>query len=162
MSLHYHQNPSIGVWISVFKPNAQNITTFMLSKALQRFQPNLAQRYRPPISLRGLSQYAPDKSKMADGRHFEKKPLNRHNYLCERLTDFDKIWHDDANWSPIGNKSIKFKNFQKPRWRQPTSWKSQKSRYHSNRSKTAKIIKRWYYSASRWLSSGLMVGNITF
>ena len=29
-------------------------------------------------SRRGWSQSAPSKSKMADGRHFEKKPLNRH------------------------------------------------------------------------------------
>jgi len=32
---------------------------------------------------------------MADGRHFEKKPLNRH--LSNRLTDFDENWHGAAN-----------------------------------------------------------------
>jgi len=34
----------LGAWIGVFKLSAQNIKTFILSKILQRFQPNLAQR----------------------------------------------------------------------------------------------------------------------
>jgi len=33
---------NFGALIGVFKPNAQNIKTFILSKVLQRFQPNLA------------------------------------------------------------------------------------------------------------------------
>ena len=36
----------------------------------------------------------PNKSKMADGRFYEKKPLNRH--VRNRLTDFDEIWHGDS------------------------------------------------------------------
>ena len=39
----------------------------------------------------GWSQSAPNKSKMADGRHFEKKTV-KSLYLCNRLTDFDNIW----------------------------------------------------------------------
>jgi len=31
---------------------------------------------------------------MADGRHFEKNVKSL--YLCNRLTDFDKIWYIDA------------------------------------------------------------------
>ena len=42
----------------------------------------------------GWSQSAPNKSKMADGRHFEKTVKSL--YLCNRLTDFDKIWYSDA------------------------------------------------------------------
>jgi len=38
------ENPNFGAWISVFKPNGQNIESFMLSKLLDRFQPNFAQR----------------------------------------------------------------------------------------------------------------------
>jgi len=34
-----------------------------------------------------------EKSKMADGRHFEKREMR---YLCSRLSDFDKIWYGDA------------------------------------------------------------------
>ena len=32
----------LGAWIGVFKPNVQNIESFMLSKLLHRFQPNFA------------------------------------------------------------------------------------------------------------------------
>jgi len=29
-------------------------------------------------------------------------------YLCNRLTDFDEIWHDDAYWSPTADRPLKF------------------------------------------------------
>jgi len=29
------------------------------------------------------------------------------------LTDFDEIWHGDADWPPIGDTSLKFPFFQK-------------------------------------------------
>ena len=32
----------LGAWIGVFKPNGQNIESFMLSKLINRFQPNFA------------------------------------------------------------------------------------------------------------------------
>jgi len=32
------------------------------------------------------------KSKMADGRHFKNRKV------CNRVTDFDEIWHGDAYW----------------------------------------------------------------
>jgi len=38
------KTPILGAWIGVFKPNGQNIESFMLSKLLHRFQPNFAQR----------------------------------------------------------------------------------------------------------------------
>ena len=38
------KTPIFGAWIGVFKPNGQNIESFMLSKLLYRFQPNLAKR----------------------------------------------------------------------------------------------------------------------
>jgi len=44
---------------------------FHIIELLRRFQQNFVRWYRPPISHRGRSQYAPNKSKMADGRHFE-------------------------------------------------------------------------------------------
>jgi len=40
---------------------------------------------------------------MADGRHFEKKPV-KSPYLSNHLTDFDGIWQVDANWTPTGVK----------------------------------------------------------
>jgi len=33
---------------------------------------------------------------MADGRHFEKKPV-KSPYLSNRLIDFDEIWHAGAD-----------------------------------------------------------------
>ena len=44
----------------------------------------------------------PNKSKMADGRHFEKKTV-KSLYLCNCLTDFDKIWYSDAYWPLTAN-----------------------------------------------------------
>jgi len=38
------KTPIFGARIGVFKPNGQNIESFMLSKLLHRFQPNFAQR----------------------------------------------------------------------------------------------------------------------
>ena len=69
------------------------------------------------------------KSKMADGRHLKtvKSP-----YFCSRLTDFDKIWHDDAYWPPITERPLKFRVFENSKRRQPPSGKSQKSRYLRN------------------------------
>jgi len=29
-------------------------------------------------------------------------------YLCNRLTDFDEIWHNDAHWSPTADRPLKF------------------------------------------------------
>ena len=34
-------------------------------------------------------------------------------YRSNRLTDFDEIWHADADWPPTGDRSLKFSNFQK-------------------------------------------------
>ena len=68
---------------------------------------------------------------MADGRHFWKKPLNRH--LSDRLTDLEEMWQVDANCPPTGVQPLHFRNFRKPRWRvQPPSSKSQQSRHHLN------------------------------
>jgi len=46
------------------------------------------------------------KSKMADGRHFEKKPV-KSSYLSNRWTDFDEVWRGGANWPPAGDRPLK-------------------------------------------------------
>jgi len=33
-------------------------------------------------------------------------------YLRNRLTDFDEIWHGDADWPPTGDRLLKFRNFE--------------------------------------------------
>jgi len=50
----------------------------------------------------------------------------RSPYLCNHLTDFDEIWKGDAHWPHTGHRPLKFRIFQKTRWRRPPSWKSQK------------------------------------
>jgi len=36
---------------------------------------------------------------MADGRHFEKTVKSPYRHIfCDRSTNFDEIWHDDAYW----------------------------------------------------------------
>ena len=42
--LNTPKTPIFAAWIRVFKPNGQNIKSFMLSKLIHRFQPNFAQR----------------------------------------------------------------------------------------------------------------------
>jgi len=42
-------------------------------------------------------------------------------YLFNRLTDFDEIWHDDANWPPTADRPLKFRIFENSKWRQPPS-----------------------------------------
>ena len=41
------KTPNLGAWIGVFKPNRQNIESFVLSKLLHRFRPNFAQQWSP-------------------------------------------------------------------------------------------------------------------
>jgi len=40
-------------------------------------------------------------------------------YLCNRLTDFDKIWYSDAYWHLTADISLKFLIFENPKWRRP-------------------------------------------
>jgi len=42
------------------------------------------------------------KSKMTDDAAILKTVKSL--YLCNRLTDFDEIWHDDAYWPPTAEK----------------------------------------------------------
>ena len=47
---------------------------------------------------------------MADGRHFEKTVKSL--YLCNRMTDFDKIWYSDAYWPLTADRRLKFRIFE--------------------------------------------------
>ena len=69
------------------------------------------------------------KFKMADGAILKtvKSP-----YVCNRLTNFDEIWHDDAYWPPTTERPLIFRIFEISRWRHAPSGKSQKSRYLRN------------------------------
>ena len=54
------------------------------------------------------------KSKMAEAAILKtvKSP-----YLCNRLADFDEIWHVDAHWPPTADRPLKFRLFENPKWR---------------------------------------------
>jgi len=52
------KNPYFGGLNRHFKLNLQNIKICILSKLLNRLQPNFAQSQRPPNTLRGWSQHA--------------------------------------------------------------------------------------------------------
>ena len=44
-------------------------------------------------------------------------------YLCNRLTDCDKIWYSDAYWPLTADIPLKYRIFENPKWRRPPSWK---------------------------------------
>ena len=58
-------------------------------------------------------------------------------YLCNRWTDFDKIWYIDAYWPLTADRQLKFRIFENP--------KSQKSRYLCNG--LSDLYKIWYADA---------------
>ena len=106
----------------MFGSKTGKILSFILLNLLHRFQPNLAHRQRPRNSHCGWSRYAPNESKMANGRLFEKKTVKSPD-LCNRVTDFDEIWHDDAYRPITADQPLKFRIFYNPRLRQQPSWK---------------------------------------
>ena len=57
------------------------------------------------------------------------KNHKKSRYQSSGLTDLREIWHSEAGWPHTGDRRLKFRIFQKPRWRRPQTWKSQKSPY---------------------------------
>jgi len=52
--------------------------------------------------------------------------------LCNHLTNFDEICHDDAYWPPAADCLLKYRIFEKPGWQPATYWKVEKLLYLSN------------------------------
>jgi len=50
------------------------------------------------------------------------------SYLRNRLTDFDEIWHDDADWPSKGDRPLKFRIFSKTKMAAAAILKSHKNR----------------------------------
>ena len=63
-------------------------------------------------------------------------------YLCNRLTDFDEIWHGDAHWPLTVDWLLKFRIFENTRWR----------RYICN--DLTDVYEIWYIGA-KWVSQPL-------
>jgi len=66
-------NPPTGV----FKPNGQNIKSFILLKLLHRFQPNFAHRYRPQVVIVSGPNMRPTNPRWRTAAIL-KNPLYRH------------------------------------------------------------------------------------
>ena len=52
-------------------------------------------------------------------------------YLCNRLTDFDKIWHDDVHWHYLCRRTFKIALLKIQDGGRPLSWKTGKLSYLS-------------------------------
>ena len=66
-----------------------------------------------------FKKFESHKSKMADGLHFAKTV--KVSYLCNHFTDFDEIWHDDANLPLTAERPLKFRIYENPRPRKYTT-----------------------------------------
>ena len=78
------------------------------------------------LTVQTVKKFEFPKSKMADSGHFEKTVKSP--YLRKRLTDFDEIWHDDADWPPTGDKTVKISNFSKTKMAAAAILKKHKNR----------------------------------
>ena len=141
------ENPNIGAWIDVFKPNGQNIESFMLSKLLHRFQPNFAPFFHQVVVVGGPNR-RPTNPRWRTAAILKKSVKSL--YLCNRLTDFDKIWYSDAYWPLTVDRPLKFRIFENPKWRQSPSWEiTKRSRYLRNG--LTDLYEIWYADA-KWVS----------
>jgi len=77
------------------------------------------------LTVQTVEKFELPKSKMAEAAVLKtvKSP-----YLRNRLTDFDEIWHRYADLLTTGYILLKFRIFQKTRWRRPPSLKKHKNR----------------------------------
>ena len=123
------KTPFLRAWIGVFKPNGRNISCYK----------NYCIDFNQILHPIGAQQ-------IQDGRWppFWQKPVKL-PYHCNRLTDFDEIWHNDAHWPLTADRPLKFWISENSRWRQPPCWKSQKSRYIHNG--LTDLYEIWYADA---------------
>ena len=80
--------------------------------------------------------------------------------VCNRLTDFDEIWQDDAYSPSTAERPLKFRIFEIQYWRQPPSRKSQKSRYLRNG--LTDLYEIWYADAKIGLLTAPAVKKFEF
>ena len=70
-------------------------------------------------------------------------------YLCNRLTDFDEICHDDAYWPPTVEIPLKFRIFEKFKMDAAAIWKITKIAISPNG--LTDLYEIWYADAI-WVS----------
>ena len=110
------KTPILGAWIGIFKHNKICIA----SKLLRRLQPNLAQWQRPPNTVRGWSQHAYNKSKMADGRRLEKLKTGHISGSVQPI--FAKFGMKMHIWPPNRTRSWNFQLLKIQDGGRPPSW----------------------------------------
>ena len=115
------KTPILGAWIDVFKPNGQNIESFMLSKLMHHFNQILHNDRDHQELVAGGPNQRPTNPRWRTAAILKKTVKSL--YLCNRLTDFDKIWYSDAYWPLTVDLSLKFGIFENPKWRRQPSWK---------------------------------------
>jgi len=76
-----------------------DVETHMCSKHQRRFQPNIAQRQRPPSTVRRWSKHAHHKSKMTESAAILENLKIAIGYLSNGLTDRHEIRHHGACWA---------------------------------------------------------------
>ena len=117
------KTPIFGTCIGVFKPVGQNIENYCIN-----FNQILHNDRDHQVVIVG----GPNR-RLTNPRWRTAAILKtvKSPYLCNRLTNFDEIWHGDAHWPITVDRPLKFRIFENPRCRPPPSSKSQKSRYLS-------------------------------
>jgi len=66
------------------------------------------------------------------------------------LTDFDEIWHREADWTPTGDRPLKFCIFQRKQDGGGRHLeKPQKSRYHNNEMTDLREV---WHDYAKWVS----------
>ena len=71
-------------------------------------------------------------SQIQDGGRSQSWKNRKLAYLHRSSSDFDEIWHGDADWPSWPFGLLQIWNVKSSRWRWPPSWKIQKSRYFGN------------------------------
>jgi len=121
LGVKYPQNPNFGGVNRRFQAKRAKYWKFHVIETKASISTKFCTTIETKRTRHGWSQSAPNKSKMADGRHLKKTVKSL--YLCSRLTDFDKIWYNDANWPLTADLRLKFQIFENWKWRRPPSWK---------------------------------------
>ena len=104
-----------GAWIGIFKPNSHNIENHISSKLQRGFQLNV-------IWLESAWAYA-----CLDHPRFVGGPSRRRTNPrwrtaaifknpCNSLTDQHTVWQDDAYWSSVPYRQLKFRTFKNLCW----------------------------------------------
>ena len=99
-----------GAWIRVFKPDGQNIESFILSNYYVDFSKILYDDTDHQLVIVGGPNMRPTNPRWRTAAILKtvKSP-----YLCNRITDFDELWHADVYWKLTSGPIVKISNFWK-------------------------------------------------